>query len=205
MPFKSPDYAKRKERRRWSFYKERNIWRIELTEITVWRRRNVVPAASLNTSEDSKEGEASDKTNDDPTGILLSPRPPTTAPLWPLRVGGQPRTYINACHAATELVPHPNNPIYEVRFELMHEVLERFGFSTSTQIALFSPTYGLSGSPLCVTVMMCSLIRTEKSTLEYIAAKFFQQIQFFSLKMQKNNGPVMFRSGTIPPPILLII
>ncbi len=47
--------------------------------------------------------------------------------------------------------------------------------------------------------MTCSLIRTEKSTLEYIAAKFFQQIQFFSLKMQKNNGPVMFRSGTVPP------
>jgi hypothetical protein len=33
--------------------------------------------------------------------------------------------------AATELVPHPNNPIYEVRFELMHEVLERFDFSFS--------------------------------------------------------------------------
>ena len=48
--------------------------------------------------------------------------------------------------------------------------------------------------------MTFSLIRTEKSTLEYIAAKFFQQIQFFSLKMQKNNGPVMFRSGTIPSP-----
>jgi hypothetical protein len=49
-----------------------------------------------------------------------------------LTAGGHPRTYINVCHAATELVPHPNNPIYEVRFELMHEVLERFGFATST-------------------------------------------------------------------------
>lgn len=31
-----------------------------------------------------------------------------------------------ATATATELVPHPNNPIYEVRFELMHDVFERY-------------------------------------------------------------------------------
>lgn len=43
-----------------------------------------------------------------------------------------------------------------------------------------------------------SLIHTDKSNLEYIAAKFYQQIQFFSLKMQKSGGLVIFpRSGTL--------
>jgi hypothetical protein len=117
-----------------------------------------------------------------------------------LAASGHPHAYSNVCRAATELVPHPNNPIYEVRFELMHEVLERYSTPNRPRIADIRPLRLTHPScPMCVTLMTFSLIRTEKSTLEYIAAKFFQQIQFFSLKMQKNNGPVMFRSGTIPP------
>lgn len=54
-------------------------------------------------------------------------------------------------------------------------------------------------SPLTLIVVgLNSLIGTERSNVDYIAAKFYQQIQFFSLKMQKSGGLVLFpRTGTV--------
>ncbi|KAL6070719.1 HAT C-terminal dimerization domain [Balamuthia mandrillaris] len=131
-----PDFKRKVEKKRWSFYKQRNIWKIDLTEMRVW------------TPTPSTCPYSSDEEDEDP--FQTAPKTPSPASNHFLSEG--------TTTDADGLYLQENTTKYEIRFELMADVLQ-------------------------------SLVHTDRQNLEYIAAKFWQTVQFFSKKRPRGAQP----------------